>query len=190
MIKNGMHLANGTFMKSETSNRLKAARKAKGFSQRDMANKLGCGLRTYSRYETFEAALPERRLALVASILQVSENWLTGGSFYDRYDIPSDIQPKWDRIQELRGAVTEGYVPKQWDVNMERVMEAAGYHPDLNEDDAARLMQTPDSYLNVRIASEMRDRVHEVAALAGVSVQEIVRLSWLVFEEALSENGY
>lgn len=187
-VKNGAYNTNGTFlMIRESANRLKAARKAKGLSQRDMANKLGCGLRTYSRYETSDSRIPEKRLSLIAVTLGVSESWLSGGHSFDRYEIPEDLTLIWDRIMQIRGAVEEEYVPGQWEVDMDNVLRKSGYHPELDEDEKRRLRSTPDSFLNVRIDSDIRDRIHEIAALTGLPIQEMVKLAWCVFEESLAD---
>ena len=62
----------------EFSHRLKALRKSKGLTQRDMAEAMGIAERNYQRYEHGEINVPATTLAFFADFFGVTTDYLLG----------------------------------------------------------------------------------------------------------------
>jgi len=71
-------------MKKEICDRLKEARKQKGFKQNEMAEKLGISRAGYSRIENGFVELTTKNLLKIAEILEVSLDWLILGKEVDQ----------------------------------------------------------------------------------------------------------
>ena len=88
---------------SITSERLQALRKARGYSQQDVANLIGVGRTTYLKYENGDNK-PTRKINDLARLFQVSTDYLLGntGSPVAPDQVP--VQPpvvKGDPVSEL-----------------------------------------------------------------------------------------
>ncbi|WP_288840695.1 helix-turn-helix domain-containing protein [uncultured Mitsuokella sp.] len=64
---------------SITSERLQALRKARGYSQQDVANLIGVGRTTYLKYENGDNK-PTRKINELARLFQVSTDYLLGNT--------------------------------------------------------------------------------------------------------------
>lgn len=64
---------------SITSERLQALRKARGYSQQDVANLIGVGRTTYLKYESGDNK-PTRKINELARLFQVSTDYLLGNT--------------------------------------------------------------------------------------------------------------
>lgn len=64
---------------SMTSERLQALRKARGYSQQDVANLIGVGRTTYLKYENGDNK-PTRKINELARLFQVSTDYLLGNT--------------------------------------------------------------------------------------------------------------
>ena len=80
---------------SITSERLQALRKARGYSQQDVANLIGVGRTTYLKYENGDNK-PTRKINELARLFQVSTDYLLGNA-----DSPSPAPQKSDSLPKL-----------------------------------------------------------------------------------------
>jgi len=81
---------------------LKKLRKARGFSQRLLAEKIGSTRRTIDYYEREAGHPPGKILSVLADALDVSVNVLLGTEPFkqDMRTIDSKFWPKWQKLPE------------------------------------------------------------------------------------------
>ena len=88
---------------SITSERLQALRKARGYSQQDVANLIGVGRTTYLKYENGDNK-PTRKINELARLFQVSTDYLLGNTDSPVAHDQVPVQPpvvKGDPVSEL-----------------------------------------------------------------------------------------
>lgn len=85
--------------------RLKELRKAKGVTQKQVADSANIGLSTIKQYES-QKRIPERyNLSLLANYFGVLEGWITGESEYKTVIEKLDAELGEERLSELRKQV-------------------------------------------------------------------------------------
>ena len=168
--------------------RMRAARKRMGMSQRDIADRLNWGLRTYSRFETGEARIPERKLPRLAEVLEVSDMWLLYGDD-EKSDIPEDLAALMEGANWLRAAIDGETDSPQWTVSMDSPLLESGLHPAMSASEMQAINERSTSFLNARIDPVIRDELHEFAALSGLSIQSAVRLALTTFLNAVKTGS-
>lgn len=106
------------------SERLKLMREKKGFSQNDMAEKLGISQSYYGRFERNKGEPNLEALAKIATVLEVNSDYLIG--LTDAQDTKKNAETEFDRrISALERTIVDVLSTTKEKYNQENDLDAA-----------------------------------------------------------------